>query len=99
MKIENIQQELLLLYNRAKQKFKHCVNDEDNIFLKDEISVSLHEIIIIEKDIRVIFSKRDFEQYLLEVSLILFDGQKEIGKYLYVENDKEEMIDDSVVFY
>ncbi|GGH32938.1 hypothetical protein FAZ19_23470 [Sphingobacterium alkalisoli] len=99
MKIEGMQQVLLLLYSRAKQKFEECINDEGNKFLKDEVSVSLYEIVIIEKDIKIVFSQRDFEQYLFEISLVLFDGQKEIGKYLYIENEKEEAIDDSLVFY
>lgn len=97
MKIEGMQQVLCLLYNKAKQNFEECIND--NQFLKDEVSISLNEIIIIEKDIKIVFSQRDFEQYLFEVSLILSDGQKEIGRYLYIENEKEEVIDDYLVFH
>jgi len=99
MKIEGMQQVLCLLYNKARQNFVECINDNDNQFLKDEVSISLDEIIIIEEDIKIVFSKRDFEQYLFEVSLILSDGQNEIGKYLYIENEKEEVIDDSLVFH
>lgn len=99
MKIEDIQPVLLLLYNKAKQKFEECINDDDNKFLKDEVSLSVHEIEVIKKDIKIVFSQMDFEQYLFEVSLILFDGQKEIGKYLYIENEKGEAVDDSLVFY
>lgn len=70
MKIEGMQKVLLLLYNKAKQKFEECINDEDNKFLKDEVSISLHEIVIIEKEIKIAFSQRDFEKYFFEVSLV-----------------------------
>lgn len=99
MRIEGIKKVILLLYDKAKKKFDECINDEDNKFLKDEINIPLIEIIIIEKNIKIVFSELDFEQYLFEVSLILFDGHKEIGKYLYIENERGETIDDSLVFY
>jgi len=39
------------------------------------------------------------EEYVVETCLLLFEGTKEIGKYLYLENDKKEVIDDYLVFY
>ena len=99
MKITSIQQDLSLLYNRAKKKFEDCIGNEDNEFLKVEVGIPLDDIIIIEKDIKIVFSKRDFEYYLFEVSLMLFDKNKEIGKYLYIENQSENAIDDSLIFY
>lgn len=94
-----MQQLLLLLYNRAKHKLEECIKDEENEFLIDELNLALQEIVIVEKDIKIVFYQRDFEQYLFEVNLVLLDGQKEIGRYLYFENEKHEAIDDSLVFY
>lgn len=99
MTFENMHIDLSLLYNRAKKKFEACINSGDNKFLQDEVSIPLNNIIIIEKNIKIVFSKRVFEQYLIEVSLMLFEGDKEIGKYIYIESDKSEAIDDSLVFY
>lgn len=97
--MKDMQQLLLLLYNRAKYKLEECIKDEENEFLIDELNLALQEIVIVEKDIKIVFYQRDFEQYLFEVNLVLLDGQKEIGRYLYFENEKHEAIDDSLVFY
>lgn len=97
MKIEIIEKDLSLLYQKAKQKFEECANDEENKFLKKEINISLIDIIIIEEDIKIVFSRRIFNQYLFEINLKLFEGQREIGKYTYIEN--EEGGDDTLVIY
>jgi hypothetical protein len=99
MKIENIEQKLSLLYGKAIKEFKICINDEENNFLKDEVNIPLENIKIIEKDVRIVFTKRVSEQYLFEVSLLLFEGDEEIGKYVYVESEKGEEINDSLAFY
>jgi hypothetical protein len=99
MRIEDIQPELFLLFNKAKSKFEECINDEDNKFLLDELNLSSQEIVVIEKDIKIVFYKRSFERFYFEISLVLFDGKNEIGKYSYIENEKGESVDDSLVFY
>lgn len=38
-----------------KYLYKECINNEDNKFLKDEIGMFLYEIVIIEKEIKIVF--------------------------------------------
>lgn len=90
---------LLVLYDKAKDSFKECIYNKDNQFLKNEVDIPLENIITIEKDVKIVFSKKVFNHYLFEVTLLLFDENKEIGKYLYFENEKKEVIDDSLIFY
>ena len=99
MELQNLESDLSLLYNEAKENFKACIQDEDNGFLKDELSISLDEIVVVEKDIKIVFSKRVFDEYVIEICLILLGGSREIGKYTYIMNEKREGIDDSLVFY
>ena len=63
------------------------------------MDIPLEDIVLIESDIKVVFYQRRFDQYSFEVCLILSDGQNKIGKYVYFENEKEVVIDDSLVFY
>lgn len=89
---------LSLLYDKAKDSFKKCIRHEDNEFLKDEVNIPLEDIVMIEKDVKIVFDKRCFDQYSLETTLLLSDGNEEIGKYIYIENDKKEFIDDFLIF-
>lgn len=91
----NVESDLSIYYTKAKENFKKCIQNEENEFLKDEIHVSFNAILAIEKDIKIVFSKRAFEEYKIEVCLLLFEGNKEVGKYIYIENDKKEAIDDN----
>lgn len=99
MKYDNIAQDLSLLYTKAKESFNECIQNKDNEFLRNEINIPLDNIIVIENEIKIVFSKRRFEQYKFEVRLLLFDGSIEIGKYLYIKTSNEEEVDDSLVFY
>lgn len=99
MKFKSIESDFSLLYNKAKEGFDECIRNKDNEFLKDELSIPLDDIVVAEKDIKIVFSKRAFEECIVEVCLVLFEGSKEIGKYTYITNDKKEMVDDSLVFY
>ena len=99
MKFGNIEKDFSLLYENAKNSFKECIRNKDNAFLVEEVNISLNEIVIKEKDIKIVFHKRDFTKQTFEVSLLLFDRSLEIGKYLYVENEVKQAVDDSLVFY
>ena len=89
----------LSLYDTAKAKFRQCISDEENQFLKGEVGIPLENILIIESEIKIVFSQRITEHFLIEISLLLFDGNKKIGKYLYIENEKGEAVDDALVFH
>ncbi|MCS3557624.1 MULTISPECIES: hypothetical protein [unclassified Sphingobacterium] len=99
MEFLNSDSHLSLLYRKAKESFEWCIQSDENEFLKDELSMSFDDIVLIEKDIKIVFSKRVFEEYNIEVCLLLSAGNIEVGKYLYIENDKNEGIDDSLILY
>jgi hypothetical protein len=99
MKFENIESDLSVLYKKARKSFEECIGNKDNEFLKSEVNIPLSHIVVVEKEINIVLPKMAFGEYTLEVCLLLFEGSKEIGKYSYIENDKKEMIDDSLVFY
>lgn len=99
MVLDGISEEMSLLYLKAKDAYDKCIEDENNAFLKKEVKVSLSEISVIEKDIKIVFSKRNFNIYVFEVTLLLFDGHQEIGKYLYITDHRKQEIDDFLVFY
>jgi hypothetical protein len=95
----NLESDLSLYYTKAKESLKECIQNEENEFLRDELSIPFNDILVIEKDIKIVFSKRAFVEYKIEVCLLLFEGNKEVGKYIYIENDKKEGVDDSLVLY
>ena len=63
------------------------------------MNIPLEDIQVVEQDIKIVFYKRTFTEQKFEVRLLLFEGSIEIGNYLYIENNKKEGIDDSLVFY
>lgn len=99
MKFSIVESDLNLLYIRARNSYEKCIHNEDNEFLKDEVNVPLNEIIIIEKCIKIVFFQKVFDEYLFEVNLLLYEEDKEIGKYIYSENIKGDAVDDSLTFY
>lgn len=99
MEFINTESHIALLYHKAKESFERCIRNDENEFLKDELGMSFNDIELIEKDIKIVFSKRVFEDYSIEVCLLLSAGNNEVGRYLYIENDKNEAIDDSLVLY
>jgi hypothetical protein len=99
MKFEVKHQDLALLYSKAKNAYKDCISNAGNEFLKNEVNVPLECIQLIEKDVKIVFYQYRADEYLLEVALILFAEDKEIGKYIYIENEIGQVVDDILVFY
>ncbi|MCS3556893.1 MULTISPECIES: hypothetical protein [unclassified Sphingobacterium] len=99
MEFLNSDSHLSLLYHKAKESFEKCIRNDENQFLKDELGMPIDYIVLIEKDIKIVFSKRVFEEYNIEVCLLLYAGNNEVGRYLYIENNNNEAIDDSLVLY
>lgn len=99
MEFSFVESDLHLLYNRARNSCEKCIHDEDNNFLKNEINLPINEIIVIEKCIKIVFFEKAFNEHLFEVNLLLFEKDKEIGKYLYVVNERGDEVDDSLIFY
>lgn len=93
-------QELNFLYNKAKERYYKCIKDSDNVFLEEELLVPLDSIKLRFLSIKIVFSQDISERYELEISLGLWtESSIQIGKYLYIENDKGNAIDDSLVFF
>ena len=82
MTINVNQQDLAFLYEKAKQKYAECINNKENQFLKDEVGYPLESILVIEKDIKIVFTQNISDKYLLELNLELYVGGKEIGRYV-----------------
>jgi hypothetical protein len=100
MIIDISKQEVALLYAKAKEKYNNCINHEDNAFLEEEASVPLKTIELKESSIKVVFSQEDTERYLLEITIGLWDrSNQSIGKYMYIQDDVGNTIDDSLVFF
>ncbi|SEW40134.1 hypothetical protein SAMN05428988_5232 [Chitinophaga sp. YR573] len=100
MIVEISKHEFTLLYTKAKEKYNNCINDEDNAFLEEEVSVPLKTIELKESSIKVVFSLEDTERYLLEITITLWDRSNQlIGKYEYIQDDEGNGVDDSLVFY
>jgi len=92
-------EDLTLLYNRAKKKYHECINYQENKFLQNEIGVPLRSIQLVETDVKIVFSQESADTYLLEICLTLYTDNKSIGKYVYTENEMGKGVDDSLVFY
>ncbi len=99
MTIEVREQDLVSLYHKAKKKYKECINYQENEFLKDEVNTPLEHVVLKEKDIKIVFSQNITSGHLLEVTLILYEGNKEIGTYMYMENETGNEVDDRLVFF
>lgn len=97
--IHEFNQEIFLFYAKAKESLYRCFESKENEFLRLELGFPIEEMIVIEKDIKIVFCKRDFEHYVVEAKLLLYKGTNEIGKYTYLENNKNEIQDDFLVIY
>lgn len=98
LKINN--QELSILYNKAKENYLLCVNNKDNSFLQKEISLRLEDIKIINSNIKIVFSNEISNEYLIEVSLSLWENSvKCLGNYVSVQDVDGNLIDDRLVFF
>lgn len=99
MKFSIVESDLNLLYIKARNSYEKCIHNEGNAFLKDEVNIPLNEVIIIEKCIKIVFFEKAFNEHLFEVNLLLYEKDKEIGKYLYMVNERGDEVDDSLIFY
>jgi hypothetical protein len=99
MIIEVNNQDLELLYSKAKENYIICINHTENEFLKKEVNVSLNSVLLRETDIKIVFSQEIADMYQLEVCLTIYADNQAIGKYVYIENKRGEAIEDSLVFY
>ncbi|RPD41370.1 hypothetical protein [Chitinophaga barathri] len=100
MIIDVNKQDLSALYDKAKEKYKECINNKENEFLQKEVGASLKSVMSKEKSIKIVFSPEFTGKYLVEICLALSDKDDSLlGEYMYVENEKGDIIDDSLVFW
>lgn len=97
--IEVTEQDLVLLYQRAKQGYQKCIFDAENEFLRDEVDYPLESILLMNEDIKIVFHKNVALQYSVEICFLLLAEENEIGKYTFVEDESGNVIDDFLVFY
>ena len=85
-------------YSKAKAGFEYCIINEGNE-LNEEIDIPVSEIITRNESVKITFSGKDKNHYLVETLLLLFTPSNEkIGYYCYHENESEEVVDDYLVF-
>jgi hypothetical protein len=100
MIIDISKQEVALLYTKAKEKYNKCIQHEANAFLEEEVPVPFNTIELKEFDIKIVFSQENTETYVLEIAIGLCDRSNQfIGKYVFIEDDKGNAVDDSLVFF
>ncbi len=100
MILEISKQDLTLYYSKAREQYDQCINNKDNAFLEKEISVPLDTIELKDAEVKYVFSQENTEEYMLEITIMLWDKSSQlIGKYVYVEDDKGNGVDDSLVWF
>ncbi len=99
MNFDNLTPQFSLLYLKAREHLDVSVQNKDNSFLREELSIPWEKVRVIDHEIKIVFSKSDFTRFILEVSLLLLDGNQPIGRYQYFQNEHEDGIDDRLVFY
>lgn len=91
--------DLNLRYSKARIFFREMMANEENTYLIEEIGVPLDSIIIQDDFVRITFSSRDIQKYVIETKIKLFSSNnKELGWYSYLEDETTDIIDDTLVF-
>lgn len=91
--------ELGELYEKATESYHRCVNNPENTFLQDEISIPIDEIQLKRTKVKAVFTENTPEVYSWEVEIVLWDENAMIGRYTYIEDDMGNEIDNGLVFY
>ncbi len=88
-----------MLYSITKEAFQECISLEDNDFLKNEVNFPLDSIVTKEDFISIKFWEYSTKEFIIEIKLILLDQKGEkIGRYHYLIDEKNEVVDDILVF-
>ncbi len=92
-------QELSRLYNKTREMYSNCIQNKDNSFLQEEILIPLEQIELKNSSIKVCFSQDIDNRYSWETSITLWDGSSIIGKYIYIEDDQRNFLDEFLGFF
>lgn len=100
MKTAMSNQELNTYYDKAREKYYECIKNEENIFLEHEISTSPALIKLQPLSIKICFFQEITNKYQVEISLSLLDNSTlPIGKYVYIEDENGNSVEDSLIFF
>nr|WP_294949105.1 hypothetical protein [uncultured Mucilaginibacter sp.] len=86
-------------YKKAFDNYYECVNREGNGYLQDEILIPLDQVKLKYPSLKIVFHGDNDDIYAWEVRIVLWDESSMIGKYTYIEDDKGNPLDESLVFY
>ncbi|MCC8410339.1 hypothetical protein LJ707_15465 [Mucilaginibacter sp. UR6-1] len=87
------------IYNKAIKSYKACIYNDENSYLRDEVSIPLELIELKRDNISIRFYEQETETYNLEVNLKLYDLSKnEIGKYVYIQDEAGDFVDEFLIF-
>lgn len=90
----------MALYSKATESYYKCINNPVNKFLEKEISIPIAAVRVEQSTVKIVFWQEDVSGYTLETELTLWGDEKDpIGRYWLVVNDKEEVIDEGLVWY
>jgi hypothetical protein len=99
MVVEITEQDLALLYEKARKSFLQCISNPDNAYLQDEVNIPLEQIVAQGATVKAVFLEQSNHLYAMEVCLVLHAKEDVIGRYDYSENEAGEPIEDGLVFY
>lgn len=99
MKVEINESDFSMFYNKAREGFNKCINTKGNEYLQEEIGVPFESVTLVDASVKVVFSQRSTEKYIIEICIALHVSNMIVGKYIYYEDDKGNTVDDSLVFF
>ncbi|GAB3909932.1 hypothetical protein [Mucilaginibacter boryungensis] len=99
MILEINKNELNNLYNKAREMYRKCLQNNDNGYLKEDILIPLEQIEIKNSSIKIVFSQEINERCSWEINLTLWNKSVIIGRYMYFEDDQGNALDDTLVFF
>jgi hypothetical protein len=99
MELKITKELLKSLYKNANYRLGLCFDNSENTFLFQELNIPKRDLVIVEKNVKLVFDKVDSRRYIFQICLILQHKLNDVGKYVYYENEKGVAIDDKLVFF
>lgn len=97
MKVEILKNDFEKFYSRAKKGYQKCI--EGNGYLQNQVDIPISSIVIKEHDVKIVFVKDITDMYQVDIRLILYAAEDEIGEYVYSLDEEDEVVDDMLLFY
>ena len=87
------------LYLRCVASYQACIQDPDNSFLQDEVTVPINELVIKDDCVRIVMPAMDAENYHIETEITLYVDDDWFGYYRLVTDKHGDVIDDVLHFH